>query len=111
MRVLIVTKIFPNGLEPFSSPFNRQQFAQLAQLCEVEVLATIPWFPGASAFAKWSRAGRLLEVPREERINGIKVLHPRFAFVPRSPGLSGPLYAASLATRAVRYRGKVDVVL
>jgi glycosyltransferase involved in cell wall biosynthesis len=111
MRVLILTKIFPNSLEPLSSPFNRQQFAQLARLCEVHVLATIPWFPGASAFAKWSRAGRLLEVPREERIDGIKVLHPRFAFVPRSPGLSGPLYAASLATTALRYRGKVDVVL
>src|ERR1019366_9938490 len=29
----------------------------------------------------------------------------------RSPGLAGPLYAASLATTALRYRGKVDVVL
>jgi glycosyltransferase involved in cell wall biosynthesis len=111
MRTLIVTKIFPNSLEPLSSPFNRQQFAQLARLCEVHVLATIPWFPGAGAFAKWSRAGRLLGVPREEQIDGITVMHPRFAFVPRSPGLSGPLYAASLATTALRYRGKVDVVL
>jgi teichuronic acid biosynthesis glycosyltransferase TuaC len=111
MRVLILTKIFPNSVEPLSSPFNRQQFAELARLCEVHVLATIPWFPGARAFAKWSRAGRLFEVPREECIDGIMVLHPRFAFVPRSPGLSGPLYAASLATTALRYRGKVDVVL
>ena len=27
MRVLIMTKIFPNRLEPLSSPFNREQFA------------------------------------------------------------------------------------
>ena len=45
MRVLVVTKIFPNGLEPLSAPFNRKQFAALSSYCDVEVLATIPWFP------------------------------------------------------------------
>jgi teichuronic acid biosynthesis glycosyltransferase TuaC len=111
MRVLILTKIFPNSVEPLSSPFNRLQFAQLARLCDVRVLATIPWFPGARAFSRWSRAGRLLDVPKEDRIDDVDVQHPRFAFVPRSPGLSGPLYAASLASKALQYRGKVDVVL
>jgi glycosyltransferase involved in cell wall biosynthesis len=112
MRVLILTKIFPNRVEPLSSPFNRQQFVQLARLCEVHILATIPWFPGANSFSTWSRAGRLFDVPKEESIDGISVQHPRFLFVPRMlPGLSGPLYAASLATTALRYRGKVDIVL
>jgi teichuronic acid biosynthesis glycosyltransferase TuaC len=112
MRVLILTKIFPNSVEPLSSPFNRQQFSALARLCDVQILATIPWFPGARAFSKWSRAGRLFDVPKEERIDGMSIQHPRFVFVPRiGPGLSGPLYAASLATTALRYRGKVDVVL
>jgi teichuronic acid biosynthesis glycosyltransferase TuaC len=112
MRVLIVTKIFPNSAEPLSSPFNRQQFAELAKLCDVEVLAMIPWFPGAKAFSKWSRAGRLLDVPKMERIDGLSVRHPRFVFLPKiGPGLSGPLYAASLAATAIRYRGRVDVVL
>src|SRR5580704_9480450 len=112
MRVLILTKIFPNRVEPLSSPFNRQQFAQLARLCDVEVLATIPWFPGAGALSRWSPAGRLLDVPDEEVVDGIEVRHPRFLFVPRiAPGLAGPLYAASLARTALRYRGRVDVVL
>jgi glycosyltransferase involved in cell wall biosynthesis len=112
MRVLILTKIFPNSVEPLSSPFNRRQFHELARLCDVEVLATIPWFPGAKAFARWSPAGRLFDVPKEERIAGLTVRHPRFVFLPKiGPGLSGPLYAASLATTALEYRGKVDVVL
>lgn len=112
MRVLILTKIFPNRVEPLSSPFNRQQFAQLARLCDVQILATIPWFPGARAFSRWSRAGRLLDVPEHECIEGVKVEHPRFVFVPKlAPGLLGPLYAASLAKNVLRYRGKVDVVL
>ena len=66
MRVLIITKIFPNALEPLSSPFNRQQFAALGRLCQVEVLATIPWFPLSSAFGRWSAAGRLAQVPSHD---------------------------------------------
>jgi teichuronic acid biosynthesis glycosyltransferase TuaC len=112
MRVLVVTKIFPNSLEPLSSPFNRQQFRALSRSCEVELLATIPWFPGASAFKRWSSAARLSAVPSEERIDGLSVRHPRFVYVPKlAQGLSGPLYAASLAPAVFRYRGHVDVVL
>src|SRR5690349_10306820 len=98
MRVLIMTKIFPNRLEPSSSPFNREQFAALGSLCDVEILATIPWFPGSWFFRRWSRAGRLLAVPREDHIQGLSVRHPRFAFIPRfGNAISGHLYAASLA--------------
>jgi teichuronic acid biosynthesis glycosyltransferase TuaC len=112
MRVLIMTKIFPNRIEPSSSPFNRQQFAALGRLCDVEILATIPWFPGAGAFRRWSRAGRLLDVPSGDRIEGLAVHHPRFAFIPRiGHAISGPLYAASLAKFVLRYRGRVDVLL
>ena len=63
MRVLIMTKIFPNRIEPHSSPFNRAQFTALSRLCEVEILATIPWFPGAQVLRRWSRAGQLVDLP------------------------------------------------
>jgi teichuronic acid biosynthesis glycosyltransferase TuaC len=112
MRVLIVTKIFPNSAEPASAPFNRQQFAALSRLCDVEVLATIPWFPGAAALRRWSAAGGLSKVPARENIDGVRVRHPRFAFLPKfGHAISGPLYAASLAPVILPYRGRVDVVL
>jgi len=112
MRVLIVTKIFPNCVEPTSSPFNRQQFAALSRLCDVEVLATIPWFPAAGALAKWTNVGRLARVPARDQVDGIPVRHPRFAYLPRiGRGLNGPLYAASLAPVVLPYRGRVDAVL
>jgi glycosyltransferase involved in cell wall biosynthesis len=112
MRVLIITKIFPNSLEPLSSPFNRLQYAALQQWCEVEILATIPWFPGVSACRRWSRAAKLVEVPKQESIDGLRVLHPRFAYVPKiGHGIAGPLYAASLVATALRYFGRIDVVL
>jgi glycosyltransferase involved in cell wall biosynthesis len=110
MRVLIVTKIFPNALEPLSSPFNRQQFHALAKLCEARVLATIPWFPGAEWLKRWSAAGRLTQVPERERIDELEVEHPRFLFVPKiGHGINGPLYAASLLRRVQRER--VDLIL
>jgi glycosyltransferase involved in cell wall biosynthesis len=112
LRVLVITKIFPNAVEPTSAPFNRQQMAALARRCHVEVLATIPWFPGAALFGSRSSAARLAAVPRREVIDGIEVRHPRTLFLPRmAHGMWAPLYAASIAPLAVTYRGKVDVVL
>jgi teichuronic acid biosynthesis glycosyltransferase TuaC len=112
MRVLIMTKIFPNRVEPLSSPFNREQFAALARLCEVEVIATIPWFPGSRALRRWSPAGQLHGVPSRDRIDGLAVRHPRFLFLPKiGHAFSGPLYAASLAACILPYRGHVDVLL
>ena len=112
MRVLALTKIFPNALEPLSAPFNRLQFAALAEHAEVEVLASIPWFPAASWFSRWSATGRLADVPEVETIDGLRVRHPRFAYLPKfGHGIAGPLYAASLAPLVMRYRGRVDVLL
>ena len=112
MRVLIMTKIFPNRIEPHSSPFNRAQFTALSRLCEVEILATIPWFPGAQALRRWSRAGQLVDVPSRDHLDGLPVRHPRFLFLPKiGNAISGPLYAASLAACVLSYRGRVDVIL
>lgn len=112
MRVLAITKIFPNAAEPLSAPFNRQQFAALRELCDLEVMATIPWFPGAGLLSRWSSAGKLAAVPRRETIAGIEVTHPRTLFLPKlAHSTWGPLYAASIAPLLLPYRGKFDVVL
>lgn len=112
LRVLAITKIFPNAVEPLSAPFNRQQFAALATRCQLDVMGTIPWFPGAGLLGKWSSAGKLAAVPRRETIGGISVRHPRTLFVPRLAHATwGPLYAASIAPALLPYRNRVDVVL
>jgi glycosyltransferase involved in cell wall biosynthesis len=112
MRVLVMTKIFPNAAEPLSAPFNRQQIAALARRAEVEVLATIPWFPGAGLAARWSGAGRLTRVPRQEQIDGVAVVHPRVAYLPRVGHVfSAGLYVASVLPALLRRRGRFDVLL
>jgi glycosyltransferase involved in cell wall biosynthesis len=112
MRVLAITKIFPNAAEPLSAPFNRQQFAALAAHCDLRVMATIPWFPGSGLLGTWSSAGKLAQVPTRETIAGLDVEHPRTLFIPRGAFSTwGPLYAASIAPALAAYRNKVDVVL
>ncbi len=97
MRVLALTRIFPNAREPLSSPFNRQQFAALGRLCELDVMATLPWFPGARFAGRWSAAARVVDVPSHETIDGLAVTHPRVLYVPRIGHAIAPsLYAASV---------------
>ncbi len=111
MRVLAITKIFPNSLEPLSSPFNRQQFAALSELCDLTVIEAIPWFPLASLTGKPPRAAKLADLPRRETIAGIETVYMRQLYVPMiGTPIALPLYVASLAP----YRALVhdhDVVL
>lgn len=110
LRVLAVTRIFPNAVEPLSSPFNRQQFAALGRLCDLTVMATIPWFPAASLVKK-SKTGGLAKVPKRDIIAGLPVEHPRVVYVPGLAGLSGALEIASLLPGFLARHRDVDVVL
>lgn len=114
MRVLAITSIFPNAQAPTAGPYNKHQLAELAkQGCTVEVLATIPWFPGADRVRKCTPYGTdLAELPRTEVINGLPVEHPRTFYVPKvGLPVAGPLYVASLLPSVARFRDRVDVVL
>jgi len=115
LRVLVVTRIFPNQVEPLTCAFQRQQLASLARICDVQVLATIPHLPGASLLARDSRVAKLARVPREDVIDGVRVMHPRIGFVPHGgpafAAANAPLYVAGLLPYVARLRGGFDVVL
>lgn len=112
MRVLVLTRIFPNAKEPLSSPFNRQQFAALATRCDVEVIAPVPWFPGARAFGQRLRAGRLADLEPLAHVDGMKVRYPRALYLPLvGTPLAVPLYSISVRNIVESYRGRCDVLL
>ncbi len=112
MRVLVVTKIYPNAAEPLSAPFNRQQMAALARRCSVEVLATVPWFPGAGWVRPGNRPDPASVIPDREMIDGIQVVHPRTLYLPRyGHALSAGLYAATVWPELRARRGQFDVIL
>jgi teichuronic acid biosynthesis glycosyltransferase TuaC len=112
LRVLILTKVFPNALQPLAAAFNRQQFAALARLADVEVLAPIQWFPGATRLGNRTEAGRLASLPDTETIDGLLVRHPRVFHLPRVDYSFAPgFYLASLLPLVRRLRSRFDVVL
>jgi glycosyltransferase involved in cell wall biosynthesis len=114
LRVLIVTKVFPNALEPLAAAFNRQQFAALARLADLELLAVVHWFPGAGVLPGADRtwAGKLARLPAYEWTDGLFVRHPRVLHLPRIDYQVAPaLYVVSLWPLVRRWRGRFDVVL
>jgi glycosyltransferase involved in cell wall biosynthesis len=114
MRVIAITQIWPNGLEPLSSPFNAQQFEHLARTCDLSVLAAIAYFPAARHLPRPIRPPRpalLHALPDHERIRGIDTYYVRQLYVPKIGVLVAvPLYLASLAPHRARI-AEADVVL
>ncbi len=111
MRVLAITKIFPNSLEPLSSPFNRQQFGALAELCDLSVLEAIPYFPLSGLTGQPPRAAKLTALPIWETVAGIETFYMRQLYLPKVGTPVGvPLYLASLAPFRALAR-KFDVIL
>jgi teichuronic acid biosynthesis glycosyltransferase TuaC len=106
LRVLIVTNLFPSNSDPGYAPFNRQQFAHLGTMAEVEVLGVVPW-----RFGTYHAAGSSKDVLREERIDGLRVLHPRYPSIRGVPSLNATLLAASLLPRIAAKRKGYDVIL
>ena len=116
LRVLVITRLFPNAVEPLSAPFNRQQFAALGRRCHVEIMATIPWFPGSRMLRRISGAASpsvdLRDVPPRDVVDGLAVAHPRVLYVPRiGAGLSAALEAGCLLRDVMARRRDVDVIL
>ncbi len=92
MRVLIITNLFPNAVQPQRGLFNKQQAVGLARACPVTVVAPVVWVPKIAKIFKHPWAS-LAHVPAHETIEGIEVYHPRYLAIPvLSRPFNGLLY-------------------
>ena len=103
MRVLAVTNLYPNPIQPHRAPFNRHQLRLLGERHPVRVIAPVAWTDEVAL----ARAGRgRLDRSRAASLDGLPVEHPRYYFPPRvARGCYGHCYAASVRgafRRAVR---------
>ena len=78
MKILVVSSVFPNSMQPGLGVFVRERMFRLSRRCPVKVVAPVPWFPFSSLLKKGYRPG----VPYLEAQDGIEVFHPRFLSVP-----------------------------
>ena len=100
MRVLAVTNLYPNPLQPHRAPFNRHQLRLLGERHPLRVIAPVAW---TDELALARAGGRLA---RAVTLDGLAVEHPRYYFPPRlARGCYGHCFAASARgafRRAVR---------
>jgi len=80
MKIVVFTTLFPNSKMPDRVPFIKARVKHLADLCEIRVVAPIPYFPRLR-FDK--RRFLFNQIPLEEEIEGLKVYHPRYFITPK----------------------------
>ena len=78
MRVLVLSSVYPSTTTPTRGVFVRERTRHLATLCEMQVVAPVPWFPFNRVLRGAARAG----IPHLEVQDGITVHHPRYVSVP-----------------------------
>ena len=120
MNVLFVSNLFPNIHEPARGVFNFHQIRHLANICQVQVVAPIAWFPIKGRFAPPAPVPVFEEIPlcpelfstvthqlstswnqrspvssRQSQV--IRTYHPRQYYLPKIGRILNPLlYALSL---------------
>jgi len=82
LRVLFVSNLYPNPVEPTRGVFNLETVRALAERSEVRVLAAVPWYPGS---------GSMKGIPRELN-DGIAMRRYVRAFY--TPGMLRNLHGA-----------------
>lgn len=80
MKILIISKIFPNRQEPTFGTFVFDETAELSKSHEVMVVAPVPWFPRWKIFRRWYLFS---QIPLREKVGNIAVEHPRYLVFPK----------------------------
>ena len=114
IKLLTFSTLYPSSARPNHGIFVETRLRYLLASGEVQsmVVAPVPWFPFKSPyFGEYATYAR---TPREETRNGIRVLHPRFALLPKVGMSTAPalLAAAALPTlrRLIREGYDFDVI-
>ncbi|MGH8191887.1 MAG: glycosyltransferase [Rhodanobacteraceae bacterium] len=113
LRLLVFTSLYPNAAQPRHGRFVEDRVRRLVESGRVEamVVAPVPWFPfryrGFGDYATFAR------VPLRELRHGIRVLHPRYAVIPKvGMNVAPSLMFRALAPvfRKLADRAKFDVI-
>lgn len=97
MKVLSFTALWPNHMQPLHGLFVRERIKALADLCELRVVAPVPWFIPVRFLGQ--RYYNYSQVVRHEKQGALDVFHPRYLAIPKVFNFSdGFLMFATLRT-------------
>ena len=111
MRVLLISNAFPNSAEPVRGIFTYQIVKALQKICEIEVVAPLPWVPPflkRKSLPQYPHAN----VPSKERIGGIQVYHPRYLVIPKILGFMHGMFMLRfvLTYKRIECREQIDLI-
>lgn len=89
MRIVEVTTFFPNSADRYRAVFVENLVRAMRSRCAVSVVSPVPY---ALPLRFLPRLRAQSRIGREEDVDGIRVLHPRFLVVPKVNWLSGFSY-------------------
>lgn len=94
MKVLVSSIIFPNSKDENRGIYIYKKIIALAKMCEVRVVAPVPFVP---VLFRRSGYGRYIDIPAVEYLGGLEVHHPRYIVTPKvGRALHGVLFFLSL---------------
>jgi len=102
IKLLTFSSLYPSSVRPNHGIFveTRLRYLLASGAVQSTVVAPVPWFPFKSErFGEYAAYAR---TPREETRNGIHVLHPRFALLPKVGMSTAPALLAAAALPSLR---------
>lgn len=112
LRVLTVSSVFPNAVQPVFGTFVLERVRALSRIAHVRVVAPVAWFPEWIPCAPY-RWRRHAGIPPMAEVAGVRVFHPRRLVIPRIGRASNArAYARALRTavRAALAEAPIDVI-
>ena len=102
LRVMVFSTLYPSAARPRHGVFVETRLQQLlgTDAIDARVVAPVPWFP--STHARFGAYAALARTQRDEVLNGVRVLHPRYPLPPRVGMTVAPVLLALGAIGAVR---------
>ncbi len=103
IRVLTFTSLFPNAQQPLHGLFVSERIQALSRLCELQVVAPVPWVPPAPFLSK--RYLQYARIAAKESHKGLEIQHPRFLTIPKLfKAIDGILMALSSLAELIALR-------
>ena len=102
IKLLTFSSLYPSSVRPNHGIFveTRLRYLLASGAVQSTVVAPVPWFPFKSErFGEYAAYAR---TPSEETRNGIRVLHPRFALLPKVGMSTAPALLAAAALPSLR---------
>jgi glycosyltransferase involved in cell wall biosynthesis len=81
--IVAISNLFPNEYEPRRGLFNLRQFKALSRLVPVTAVAPVSYFPMGHLLSRHASSGRVRELPRRGRVEGLEAAYPRYFYPPK----------------------------